>query len=193
MDPVSPPIHYLLSWLYLARGQNEEALKFAQLSIDLGRPYGYLVQSLVHLRENHTDEAIEARAKFSESLGVDAALGTDIIEAVTDPSKIPAVMERIETMTVQGQFSSTSLFFNYFVLQTDHILMGQKDGLFQLLEDLIDQHFVRVRVFWLPEARETRQDPRMKILAHKIGLAAAWRKNGPPDVCGLTNGSIECD
>ena len=193
MDPVSPPINYLLSWLYLARGQNEEALKFAQLSIDLGQPYGYLVQSLVHLRENHTDEAIEARAKFSESLGVDTALGTDIIEAVTDPSKIPAVMERIETMTVQGQFSSTSLFFNYFVLQTDHILMGQKDGLFQLLEDLIDQHFVRVRVFWLPEARETRQDPRMKILAHKIGLAAAWRKNGPPDVCGLTDGSIKCD
>ena len=193
MDPVSPPVNYLLSWLYLARGQNEDALKFARLSIDLGQPYGYLVESLVHLRENRTDEAIEARAKFSESLGVDAALGTDIVEAVTNPSKIPAVMERIETMTEQGQFSSTSVIFNYFALQTDHILMGQKDGLFQLLEDLIDQHFVRVRVIWLPEARGIRQDSRMKILAQKIGLAAAWRKNGPPDVCNLTDGGIECD
>lgn len=193
MDPVSPPINYLLSWLYLARGQNEEAMKFARLSTDLGQPYGYLVQSLVHLRENRTDEAIAARAKFSESLGVDAALGTDIIEAVTRPSGIPAVMERIEAMTEQGQFSSTSVFFNYFALQTDHILMGQKDGLFQLLDDLIDQHFVRVRVFWLPEAREIRQDPRMKTLTHKYGLAAAWRKNGPPDVCNLTNSGIECD
>jgi len=193
MDPVSPPVNYLLSWLYLARGQNEDALKFARLSSDLGQPYGYLVESLVLLRENRTDEAIEAREKFSESLGVNATLGTDIVTAVSNPSKIPAVMERIGTMTEQGQFSSTSVFFNYFALQTDHVLMGQKDKLFQLLDDLIDQHFVRVRVIWLPEAQGIRQDSRMKILAQKIGLAAAWRKNGPPDVCNLTDSGIECD
>jgi hypothetical protein len=106
---------------------------------------------------------------------------------------IPAVGERIETMITQGDFDSTSVIFHYFALQTDQILLGQKDTFFQLLEDLIDKHFVRVRVLWLPESREVRQDPRWKTMAHKIGLVAAWQENGPPDVCYVAEGTIKCD
>ena len=190
VDPVSPPVNYALSWLYLSKGQNDEALRFATLSADYGQPYGYMVQSLVHIRERRIQQALEARRKFSEALGIDVELGSQIVEAIFGKLEISDVVARLDAMRQQGEFSSTTVLYNYFALQTDHVMMGQREKLFRLMEDLIDQHFVRMRVLWLPEARPLISDPMLRKVAHKIGFVKAWRENGPPDQYAISETGI---
>jgi len=181
VDPVLAPANYLLSWLYLCKGRNEEALQFANLSVEYGQPYGYMVQSLVHIREQRIQEAIAARQKFSEALGVNAEIGREVVEALLGNREIADVVAKIESMRQQGEFSDTTVFFNYFALQVEYVLLGQRENMFRLMEDLIDQNFVRMRVLWLPEARALRNDPTLRQVAHRTGFVKAWREFGPPD------------
>jgi tetratricopeptide (TPR) repeat protein len=190
LDP-SAPVHATnLANVWLMRGDDEQALRYAALARDLGSGSGGSegVEATVALRRGQWDDAKrlllaqkEIPVEFRPQIGL-------FVDAVADPAKRPSVVATLRAVDPKVA-TQTNLLMPY-------IQLGQNDLVFQILNESLDRdRAVRFRDWdithaWTVEARPIRKDPRFARITERIGLVDYWKQYGYPDHCHAGPGDL---
>jgi TolB-like protein/Flp pilus assembly protein TadD len=183
LDPTSPVIAANLANVYLMAGDDDEALRFRQLAVDLGiSKKNAGVDAIVAMRRGQWDEArrlIVTQDGLPDALKETAAR---YVDAVADPAQVPQVVAAMQAVDPK------------LVPQVEFIRpymhLKQLDLVYYLLSKALDEQpdaWVKrwdVSHAWSPEGKAFRDDPRFGELAGRMGpLVDYWKQYGFPDGC----------
>jgi TolB-like protein/Tfp pilus assembly protein PilF len=183
LDPTSPVIASNLANVYLMAGDDEQALRFNRLAVDLGiSKKNAGVPAIVAMRRGQWDEA---RRLIVTQDGLPDALketATRYVDAVADPAQVPQVVAAMQAVDPK------------LVPQVEFIRpymhLGQLDLVYDLLTKTLDEQpdaWVKrwdVSHAWAPEGKAFREDPRFGQLAGRMGVMVDyWKQYGFPDGC----------
>lgn len=191
--PTHPIGMNMVATLHMTRGQNAQALRYANLAVELGQPrtFAPLVDILCELairegrtadaaehmmamfpRESHTPELsrvveLLCRSNLTPGESAEAALGLRAVERSLPPSALDPPMRK------------------RFMLWYSRI--GALDPAFDIAFDSLDRYAREGTVggawgvLWLPEMAAFRDDERFQLLARRLRLFEYWSEYGPPD------------
>jgi tetratricopeptide (TPR) repeat protein len=183
LDPTSPVIAANLANVYLMAGDDDEALRFRQMAVDLGiSKKNAGVDAIVAMRRGQWDEArrlIVTQDGLPDALKQTAAR---YVDAVADPAQVPQVVAAMQAVDPK------------LVPQVEFIRpymhLKQLDLVYELLSKALDEQpdaWVKrwdVSHAWSPEGKAFRDDPRFGELAGRMGpLVDYWKQYGFPDGC----------
>jgi TolB-like protein/Tfp pilus assembly protein PilF len=193
LDPTAPVLASNLSAMYLQRGEDEQALRYAQLARELGLGSGHDgIAATVAMRRGDWDEAkrlLLQQTKVPEELR--PMLGP-FVDAIRDPAKRPAIVTYLRAVDPKV------------AKQVDLIQPYLQLGQTGLVLDILEESLVEDRLawtqqwdllhLWSPDARALRKDPRFPELVQRLGLVDYWKQYGYPDDCvaGADGRSIAC-
>ncbi|HVN43481.1 MAG TPA: hypothetical protein VMT50_11905 [Steroidobacteraceae bacterium] len=182
LDPGSAIIAANLAEVYLASGNDDQALHFAKLAEQLGLgEHHHGVEASVALRRGQWPQAKRLLDEEPDlPPPVRARIGL-FVDAVADPAARPAAVAALRSLDPKV------------IRQTDllepYLRLGQVDLVYQLLLDSLDRdHLAWVRSWdlshaWSPEGRPLRADARFAQLTERIGMIDYWKQYGFPDGC----------
>jgi adenylate cyclase len=183
LDPTSPVIAANLANVYLMAGEDEQALRFNQMAVDLGiSKKNSGVQAIVAMRRG---QWADARRLIMSQDGLPDALRPQAgryVDAVADPKLIPEV--------VAGMRAVDPKVVPQLDLLQPYMHLGQLDLVYELLSKSLDEQpdaWVKrweITHAWSPEGRAFREDPRFGELARRMGVMVDyWKQYGYPDGC----------
>lgn len=182
LDPGSPIIAANLAMVQLARGNDEEALRYARLAADLGLSHSNLgVEATVAMRRGRWDDAkrlLAAQEGMPPEL--QAKVGP-LVDAIAHPAQRPALVAWLQGLDPKVATQAE--------LVGAYLDLGQTDLVFRALSDSLDHdrlawvHSWDIMQAWSPEGRAMRADPRLGQLAGRTGLVDYWKQYGYPDGC----------
>ncbi|MDX1556399.1 MAG: tetratricopeptide repeat protein, partial [Xanthomonadales bacterium] len=185
-DPVSGIAAHWLADIYRNLGDMERSRQESIRSIELGVPSSSMGAYIYHLRREEWDQAREYLEVFNDAFYADPAWVDLLLEAVQDPTAIPAFHARIDEIRAdQPSFFYGWMYFD--LADTD------------LLIDVIEEHAERGRLgdliwrVWEPDLTELRNHPRFKALMEEQGLIDYWRETGWPDLCQQSTDELVCE
>jgi tetratricopeptide (TPR) repeat protein len=193
LDPTAPVLASNLSGMYLQRGEDEQATRYAQLARELGISAGADgIGATIAMRRKDWAEAKRLLLQQGEVPDeLKPQLGP-FIDAVADPSKRPAMVALLQAVDpkVAKQVD----------LIQPYLQLGQVDLVFKIMDESLDDDRLAwinqwsVMHLWTPEARAMRKDPRFPALVQRMGLVDYWKQYGYPDGCvaGADGRSIAC-
>jgi TolB-like protein/tetratricopeptide (TPR) repeat protein len=192
--PSQPIGARMLAALHLFAGRDDEARRYADISIGLGQPL-----NLAPLADIHAQLAIRAgrHAEAAEHLipslphhaqTHDGAKAVELVcMALKDPSRRPAAISALQRL----QKSLQSAEFDPPMrkrLMLWHTQLGALDAAYDVMLRSLD-HYEREGtvgsawgLLWLPEMQPFRQDPRFQQCVTRLRLTEYWAEHGPPDV-----------
>jgi len=193
LDPTSPVLASNLSGMHLMRGEDEAALRYAQLAQELGLGSSSDgVGATVAMRRGQWEEAkrlLLAQGEVPDELKPE--LGP-YVDAIADPAKRPAIVAKLRAVDpkVARQVD----------LVQPYLQLGQTDLVYQIIDDTLDAdrlawvHTLSLQSLWSPDARRFRSDPRFSEFAQRIGLVDYWKQYGYPDGCraGTGDRALDC-
>jgi TolB-like protein/tetratricopeptide (TPR) repeat protein len=190
LDPSAPVLALNLADVYLMRGDEEQALRFAKLAGELGISSGTSkgIDATVAMRRGQWDESkrlLLAQEHLPAELR--SKVG-DFVDAIANPARRPAVVAGLRAVdpSVAKQVD----------LLLPYLQLGQNDIAFQIIEDSLARDRMawlrdwNVMNAWSPEAAGFRQDSRFSKLAERIGLVDYWKQYGYPDHCRAGTGDV---
>jgi TolB-like protein len=183
LDPTSPVIAANLANVYLMTGDDEEALRFSQMAVDLGiSKKNSGVDAIVAMRRG---QWADARRLIMSQDGLPDALRPQAgryVDAVADPKLIPEV--------VAGMRAVDPKVVPQIELIQPYMHLKQLDLVYDLLSKSLDEQpdsWVKrweITHAWSPEGKAFRDDPRFGELAGRMGsLVDYWKQYGFPDGC----------
>jgi TolB-like protein len=188
LDPSSPILAANLANAYLVRNDNDQALRYAQLSDELGLSKGnHGVYAIVAMRKGRWDEArkmLLAEKELPPELRREVG---PFVDAVADPAKRPAVVASMRALDPKVATQEQLLM--------PYMQMQQTDLVFQIIDQaLAHDRLAWVKAFdlahaWDPSQTAFRRDPRFAQLAERVGLVDYWKQYGFPDGCRAGDGS----
>jgi len=184
LDPTSAIIAANLAANYLARGDYDQALRYVELSEDLGISKTQSgVRASIALRRGEWDQARELFLA-QEGLPPEIAPLTDrFVAAVRDPRLRPQAIAEMRALD-PAIVPQAGLVGSY-------IELGAIDVAYELLLAELDKDpksWARgwdVGIAWGPAGAAFRRDPRFGELARRMGLVDYWKQYGYPDGCRL--------
>ena len=193
LDPTSPVLASNLSGMYLMRGEDEAALRYAKLARELGLGSSSDgVGATVAMRRGQWEEAkrlLLAQGEVPDELKPE--LGP-YVDAIADPAQRPAIVAKLRAVDpkVARQVD----------LVQPYLQLGQTDLVYQIIDDTLDAdrlawvHTLSLQSLWSPDARRFRSDPRFSEFAQRIGLVDYWKQYGYPDGCraGAGDRALDC-
>jgi len=193
LDPTSPVLASNLSGMHLMRGEDDAALRYAQLAQELGLGSSSDgVGATVAMRRGQWEEAkrlLLAQGEVPDELKPE--LGP-YVDAIADPAKRPAIVAKLRAVDpkVARQVD----------LVQPYLQLGQTDLVYQIIDDTLDAdrlawvHTLSLQSLWSPDARRFRSDPRFAEFAQRIGLVDYWKQYGYPDGCraGAGDRALDC-
>jgi TolB-like protein len=203
--PSQPIGARMLAALYLFAGRDDEARRYAEISIGLGQPL-----NLAPLADIHAQLAVRAgrHAEAAEHLIQslphyaqfhDAAKTVELVcLALKDSSRKPAAINALQRM----QKSLLSAEFDPPMrkrLMLWHTQLGAIDAAYDVLFRSLNHYEESGTVgsawglLWLPEMRPFRQDPRFQECVTRMRLTEYWAAHGPPDRCELRGTQLICN
>jgi len=188
LDPTSAIVAANLAAHYLARGDYDQALRYVELSEDLGISKTQSgVRAKIALRRGEWEQA---RALFMAQEGMPpeiAPLTERFVAAVRDPRLRPQVIAQMRA------------FDPAIVPQVDlvgsYIELGAIDVAYELLLAELEKDpkaWARgwdIGIAWGPDGAAFRRDPRFGELAQRMGLVDYWKQYGYPDGCRAGDGT----
>ncbi len=182
LDPTSPILAANLANAYLIKGDDDAALRFAQLSAELGlgrQSWG--VETTVAVRRGKWDEA---KRLMAQEPGLPAELKPKVVEYVdvlADPSKRPKFVAEMQALDpkVKPQVELIGAYLE----------LGETDLAYRLMFESLDRDRLSwtrewdLMHTWSREGSGMRRDPRFGKLAERIGLLDYWKQYGFPDGC----------
>ncbi|HQR24190.1 MAG TPA: tetratricopeptide repeat protein, partial [Steroidobacteraceae bacterium] len=192
LDPTSPVIAFNLATIYLIKGDDDAALRYARLASDLGMGKQIIdVDATVAMRRHEWDKA-RVLAAQQENLPPEIRdKAADWVDAVADPSKRPALVAQMRAIDpkVMSQYKLISAYLN----------LGETDLAYDLMFESLDRdHLAWMNYWdlteaWSNEGAAMRRSPRFGDLAERIGIVDYWKQYGYPDGCRAgTNTPIVC-
>jgi TolB-like protein len=188
LDPSSPILAANLANAYLVRDDNDQAVRYAQLSNELGLSKGNGgLLATVAMRNGRWDEARRMLLEHEELPPELRSQVGSFVDAVADPAKRPAVVAAMRAIDPKVATQAQLL--------TPYMQMQQTDLVF----DIIDEALAHDRLAWVknwdmvhawaPDQAAFRRDPRFAQLAQRVGLVDYWKQYGFPDACRAGNGA----
>jgi len=182
LDPTSAIVAANLSVTYLARGDYDQALRYADLSEDLGISKTQTgVRAAVALQRGELKEAQELLLEQKDTPPEIEPLIGRFIAAVRDPQLRPQVIAEMKALdpAIMPQAA----------LVGSYIELGAVDVAYELLFAELEKdpeawkHDWDVSVAWGPAGAAFRRDPRFGELAQRMGFVDYWKQYGYPDGC----------
>ena len=181
LDPTSAVIASNLAGMYLVRGEDEQALRYARQAESLGlsgKASG--IEAQVALRRKQWDEA-RRLIRTQEDLPPQLRdLVGRYVDAVADPSQRAAVVAQLRAVD-PAVFKQEDLLGAY-------VELGALDVAYEIQGRMLDADPKAwlsrwATNTWGPESAAFRRDPRFGELAARTGFADYWKQYGFPDGC----------
>lgn len=190
LDPSSPIIASNLANAYLIRGDNDQALRYAQLAQELGvdRRGSNGVEAMVAQRRGDWDKV---KQLLRAEPGLPEALRSKVdlyVDALANPGRRPEAVRALQAIDPQVKPQAE--------LMTAYLELGRPDLAFGLMEESLERdrlawvHSWDVMHAWSPESAPFRNDPRFARIAERIGLVDYWKQYGYPDGCRAGAGDV---
>ena len=200
--PTHPIGVHMLATLHAARGEDEQALRYANLAVELGQS-----RTLAPLSDIFSEAALRA-GRFDEAAGYIAAVLPERLR--TD--QLPELVRQLSTAS-GGHTGTRSAAAALRRLESSlsaeeldppmrkrlllwYVRVGALDEGFELAFRSLD-HYAREGtvggawgVLWLPEMAAFRTDERFQLFALRLRLFEYWSEYGPPDGCSLDGGRL---
>ncbi|HEV2700763.1 MAG TPA: winged helix-turn-helix domain-containing protein [Steroidobacteraceae bacterium] len=192
----------ILALVDQAMGRSQDALKFADLSIDRGAAptEREAVFAIAAARRGDYKQAADHAVKTLPSALL-ASGGAEMVRlacsALGDPTQQPAALHALDGLTQAAAWKNADSLGRQFVLY-----LFAKFSALESLNNEMYQMFpaggttgpdiVAVGSLWLPEMRAFRQDPRFKALVSRLKMTDYWTEYGPPDGCDLKDTELVC-
>ena len=191
--PTHPIGVNMLAMLYMTRGQNEQALRYANLAVELGQPRNVapLADTLCELaiREARATDA----AEYMLATFPPGARTPELSRTVEQLCRLRLTPEEsAETAqalrAIEGSLAAHELdppMRKRFMLWYSRI--GALDHAFEIAFHSLDQYAREGTVggawgvLWLPEMAAFRSDDRFQLFARRLRLFEYWSEYGPPD------------
>jgi len=188
LDPRSAVIAFNLANMHLMKGNDAEALRYAQVAQQLGMGKGiHGVEAEVALRRRQWDEVRRLLAQ-QEDLPPELRVHVSrFVDALADPALRPEVVRDLRRLDpkVAKQLD----------LVGSYIELGQVDLVYQILFEELDRDpktWVKrwdLNLAWSPKGEAFRKHPRFGELAARMGLLDYWKQYGYPDGCRAGEGT----
>jgi TolB-like protein len=182
LDPTSAIVAANLAANYLARGEYDQALRYVELSEDLGISKSQSgVRASIALRRGEWDQAQELFLA-QEGLPPEILPLTErFVAAVREPRLRPEVIAQLRALdpAIMPQID----------LVGSYIELGAIDVAYEIfLAELEKNPKAWVSgwdagIAWGPDGAPFRRDPRFGQLAQRMGLVDYWKQYGYPDGC----------
>jgi TolB-like protein/tetratricopeptide (TPR) repeat protein len=193
--PSQPIGARMLAALHLFAGRDDEARRYAEISIGLGQPINLAPLADIHaqlaLRAGRYAEAAEHLIQSLPHYGQshDGAKTVELVcLALKDPSRKPAAISALQRL----QKSMQSAEFDPPMrkrLMLWHTQLGAIDAAYDVFVRSLSHYEETGTVgaawglLWLPEMRPFRQDPRFRECVRRLRFTEYWAQHGPPDRC----------
>jgi hypothetical protein len=183
----------MLATLHMARGEDRQALGYANLAVELGQS-----RSMAPLADIFPELALRA-GRFSEAADCLASLFPDrlrtpelshVVQLLCRPALSPgeqqdtvAALRAVESWLTQEELDPPMRKR----LMVWYCRSGAVDGAFELAFSSLDQYTQEGTVggawgvLWLPTMAAFRDDERFQLLARRLRLFEYWSEYGPPD------------
>ncbi len=188
LDPTSPILAANLANACLLKGDNDAALRYAQLATDLGLgKISYDIETMVAVRRSQWDEARKLITQEEHLPPELKAKAGDFVNALANPALRPAMIAEMQRLA-PSIASQSSLVGSY-------VQLGDDDLAYRIMFETLDKNRLAwmqdwgMTMVWSAEARSMRQDPRFGQLAERIGMLDYWKQYGFPDDCRSGNGA----
>ncbi len=190
LDP-SAPVHATnLANVYLMRGDDEQALRYAALARDLGSGSGGSegVEATVAMRRGQWNDAKRLLLTQKEIPDEFRSKVGSFVNAVADPAKRPSVVAAFRAVDPKIATQANLLM--------PYMQLGQNDLVFQILNESLDRdraawsHDWDIMHAWTVEAGPIRKDPRFARIVERVGLVDYWKQYGYPDHCRAGPGDL---
>jgi len=182
LDPSSPIIAANLANAYLMIGDDEQALRFNKLALDLGLGSRKSdVAATIAIRRGQWDDAarlLAAQEQLPEQL---RPLTRRFVDALADP--------RVRSQVIAEMKALDPALAPQIQLVSPYLALGEVDRVFVLLfESIADDPKAWTKTWdlnlaWGPEGVAFRKHPRFGELAQRIGFVDYWKQYGYPDGC----------
>ncbi|MGC1458546.1 MAG: winged helix-turn-helix domain-containing protein [Steroidobacteraceae bacterium] len=204
LSPVDGLALHELALTSSVMGLDTDAIQFAERLKNLthGAPPNLdIVRVYVRAsaRAGRFDDAA-ARAPDSLPLVLRDTAGAAVLRAyytaLADPRLRPVALRALQgflpRLRAEGVDSRTKMYF-----VTAFTTLGAIDAAYALAARLAEPGGEDLGIadwsdVWLPEMRPFRQDPRFAGLMEHLKLIDFWRRDGPPDECDLSGGTLMC-
>ena len=212
LAPASPLINAFLANAYSLSGRDAEALKYADLAVELAYPKDNeplaSIYSDAALRAGRYADATAMAIKAFDASDPEQARTAEIIKSVHAALANPG--QRASAMAARARlYPAPTVAWSSAAKLTDvapclessfrYTLLDAVDAAYALANQCLDRKapgavFVgaSARHLWSPWMRPFRKDPRFQAFATRLGNMEYWRQYGPPDDCDLKDGKLTC-
>jgi len=190
-----------LAYVDSSLGNDGDALKFADLSAELGGSDMPDVRAAAAVRRGDYSAAIDYWSRWNPALirdGGGAAVLRLVFSAQSGTTNRAAAREALEAFVSSLQRDEDRATFAPFEIRFSSMTDGL-DRAYAIANQLVDgaARSGTVNVgslfsMWGPETRPFRRDPRFQRLVTRLGLIDYWLQYGPPDDCDLKSGKLAC-
>jgi TolB-like protein/Flp pilus assembly protein TadD len=192
LDPTSPILALNLANVYVIKGADDEALRYARLASELGLGRKTIdVETSVAINRRQWDEAkrlLASQEEMSPELRVRVQRWVD---ALADPSRRPAMIAEMKVLDPKIAPQEK--------LVGPYLQLGELDTAYRIMFESLDRdrlawlHEWDLMHAWSDDSAAMRHDPRFGELADRIGLVDYWKQYGFPDGCRSgADKPIEC-
>jgi TolB-like protein/Tfp pilus assembly protein PilF len=192
LDPASPILALNLANVYVIKGDDDGALRYARLASELGLGRKTLdVETSVAINRGQWDAAkrlLASQEEMSPELRVRVQRWVD---ALADPSKRPAMIAEMKVLDPKIAPQEK--------LVGPYLQLGDLDTAYRIMFESLDRdrlawlHEWDLMHAWSSDSAAMRRDPRFGELAERIGLVDYWKQYGFPDGCRAgTDTSVVC-
>ncbi|MCH8958718.1 MAG: hypothetical protein IH835_04585, partial [Proteobacteria bacterium] len=184
--PLHPGTNSTLAGIYLAMGDDQNALKYGIAASDLGHPFGLYAQAEANMRLGNIDRMIEFAEQFGEQLGNPEVSSETILflAAKADVAK--------RSLYLQALTENESA-WPLFIVVPGYAAFDRIDDAYRLVNlargSIVGNDW---DMFWRGDMAAFRQDPRFAELVTEQGLVDYWREYGWPDYCQPMGESLSC-
>jgi TolB-like protein len=200
LAPASPIPVGQLATISSFLGFDADAIKYADLSIALGRSPDTVSNRRIHARAAaHAGRYAEAADWILRTLPIPMrnAGGAEVIQqvyaALADPTKKAAASQALERLLRNSRNTESRSFIDEFAM------LDALDAAYALANQQIDElqrsrnsGGTRWVLLWAPEMRSFRRDPRFQKLVTRLNFVDYWKRYGPPDDCDLHGETLAC-
>jgi TolB-like protein len=182
LDPTSPVIALNLANMYLIKGEDQQAARYARVAQELGLAKGIEdLEVTIAMRQKRWDDARRLIVRQQELPPELRPLAARFVDAVADPALRPKLIA--EMRAVDPKIATQTDFVH------PYLQLGQVDLVYSILLGALDEHASGwnekwdLTLAWGPDGVEFRRDPRFGALAERMGFVDYWKQYGYPDGC----------
>lgn len=205
LAPASPNHVAIAALLSLLAGRDADALRFADLAIQLGASvsFGHLPLVYEHQAIAHGQYAQAAERSIAalspELREAGGAEATRLVyAALSDPTRRSAARQALVALGHRlGAARLAPTDRSDLIVQ--FVMIDALDQAYEMAAQYLDE-FLRTgngggaawTFLWIPEMRPFRRDPRFQAFVGRLRLFEYWRRYGPPDGCALAGPALSC-